>query len=144
VNQNTGAIQLGARFANSGNVLQPGQYGKVRAVRVQRNARLIPQAAVNEQQGSHVVYVVGSDGKVAVRTVQVGDRTGTMWVIQDNMKPGERVIDPATALRADQKRVAGQLIESTTAQVRRDRYPVLSAAICVSLIVIFLVDSDLP
>src|SRR5271163_1882807 len=68
VNQNTGAIQLAARFANPGNVLRPGQYGKVRAImRVQRNALLIPQAAVNEQQGSHVVYVVGSDNRVALR-----------------------------------------------------------------------------
>jgi membrane fusion protein (multidrug efflux system) len=93
VNQNTGAIQLAARFANPGNVLRPGQYGKVRAImRVQRNALLIPQAAVNEQQGSHVVYVVGSDGKVAVRTVQVGERTGTMWLIQDGLKTDERVI----------------------------------------------------
>src|SRR5579863_1473584 len=93
VNQNTGAIQLAARFANPGNVLRPGQYGKVRAiVRVQRNAFVIPQAAVNEQQGTHLVYVVGTDGKVAVRSVQVGERTGTMWVIQDGLKPGERVI----------------------------------------------------
>jgi membrane fusion protein (multidrug efflux system) len=93
VNQNTGAIQLAARFANPGNVLRPGQYGKVRAMmRIQRNALLIPQAAVSEQQGSYVVDVVGSDGKVAVRTVQVSDRTGTMWVIQDGLKPGERVI----------------------------------------------------
>src|SRR6266404_1643227 len=93
VNQNTGAIQLAALFANPGNVLRPGQYGKVRAViRVQRNALLIPQAAVNEQQASYVVDVVGNDGKVAVRTVQVGDRTGTMWVIRDGLKAGERVI----------------------------------------------------
>jgi membrane fusion protein (multidrug efflux system) len=93
VNQSTGAIQLAALFANPDNVLRPGQYGKVRAMmRVQRNALLIPQAAVNEQQGSYVVDVVGNDGKVAVRTVQVGDRTGTMWVIQDGLKAGERVI----------------------------------------------------
>jgi membrane fusion protein (multidrug efflux system) len=93
VNQNTGAIQLAALFANPGNVLRPGQYGKVRAVkRVQRNALLIPQAAVTEQQGSYVVDVVGADGKVAVRTVHVGDRTPTMWVIQDGLKPGESVI----------------------------------------------------
>jgi membrane fusion protein (multidrug efflux system) len=65
----------------------------VRAImRVQRNALLIPQAAVNEQQGSYVVYMVGSDGKVAVRKVQVAERTGTMWVIQDGLKTGERVV----------------------------------------------------
>ena len=93
VNQNTGAIQLAALFANPGNVLRPGQYGKVRAVkRVQQNALLIPQAAVSQQQGRYVVDVVGADGKVAVRTVHVGERTPTMWVIQDGLKPGERVI----------------------------------------------------
>jgi membrane fusion protein (multidrug efflux system) len=84
---------LAALFPNPGNVLRPGQYGKVRAImRVRRNALLIPQAAVNEQQGSYLVDVVGSDGRVAVRPVQVGERTGMMWVIQDGLKPGERVI----------------------------------------------------
>jgi RND family efflux transporter MFP subunit len=93
VNQNTGAIQLAALFANQGNVLRPGQYGKVRAVlRVQRNAVLIPQAAVTDQQGSYLVDTVGSDDRVAIRPVQVGERTGTMWVIQSGLKPGERVI----------------------------------------------------
>lgn len=93
VNQNTGAIQLAALFANPGNVLRPGQYGKVRTVmRVQRNALLIPQAAVNEQQGSYVVDVVGNDGRVAVRTVQVGERIGTTWVIREGLQTGERVI----------------------------------------------------
>jgi RND family efflux transporter MFP subunit len=93
VNQNTGAIQLAAIFANPGNVLRPGQYGKVRAImRVQKNALLIPQPAVSEQQGSYLVDVVGDDGKVAVRPVHVGERTGMMWVIQDGLKPGERVI----------------------------------------------------
>jgi membrane fusion protein (multidrug efflux system) len=93
VNQNTGAIQLAALFANPGNVLRPGQYGKIRAVvRVQQNALLIPQAAVTDQQGSYLVGVVGSDNRVALRSVQVGGRTGTMWVIRDGLKPGERVI----------------------------------------------------
>jgi RND family efflux transporter MFP subunit len=93
VNQNTGAIQLAALFANPGNVLRPGQYGKIRAViRVQQNALLIPQAAVNEQQGSYLVAVVGKDSRIAMRPVQVGERTGAMWVIQDGLKPGERVV----------------------------------------------------
>jgi membrane fusion protein (multidrug efflux system) len=93
VNQNTGAIQLAALFANPGNVLRPGQYGKVRAVMgVQRSALLIPQAAVTDQQGSYLVNVVGTDDRVAVRPVQVGERTGTMWVIKEGLKPGEHVV----------------------------------------------------
>jgi membrane fusion protein (multidrug efflux system) len=93
VNQNTGAIQLAALFPNPGNILRPGQYGKVRAVtRMQSNALLIPQAAVTEQQGSYLVAVVGQDGRVAMRPMQVGERTGTMWVIQEGLKPGDRVV----------------------------------------------------
>jgi membrane fusion protein (multidrug efflux system) len=93
VNPNTGAIELAALFPNPGNVLRPGQYGKVRAiVRVQQNALLIPQAAVNEQQGSYLVAVVDKDGRVSMHPVQVGQRTDTMWVIDGGLKPGDRVI----------------------------------------------------
>jgi RND family efflux transporter MFP subunit len=93
VNQNTGAIQLAALFPNPGNILRPGQYGKVRVVtRVQQNALLIPQAAINEQQGNYQVAVVEKDGRVAVRSVQVGERTGTMWVIHNGLKAGDRVV----------------------------------------------------
>ena len=92
VNPNTGAIQLAALFPNPGNVLRPGLYGKIRAVtRVQQNALLIPQAAVNEQQGSYLVAVVENNGQVIMRPVQVGERTGTMWVIQEGLKAGDRV-----------------------------------------------------
>src|SRR5579863_427444 len=90
VNQNTGAIQLAALFPNPGSVLRPGQYGKVRAVtRVQQNALLIPQAAVNEQQGNYLVAVVENNGQVTMRLVQVGERTGTLWIIQKGLKAGD-------------------------------------------------------
>src|SRR5580692_3766478 len=93
VNQNTGAIELAALFPNPGNVLRPGQYGKVRAVvRLQQNALLIPQAAVNEQQGSYLVAVVDKDNRVSLRPVQVGQRTDTMWVIDGGLKSSDRVI----------------------------------------------------
>jgi membrane fusion protein (multidrug efflux system) len=59
---------------------------------VQSNVLLVPQAAVLEQQGSYLVYVVANDNRVAVRQVQVGERTGTMWVIQRGLKAGERVV----------------------------------------------------
>src|ERR1700676_5012147 len=95
VDQSTGAIQLAALFSNPGNVLRPGQYGKVRAVvRTQKGALLVPQAAVTDLQGSYQVDVVGGDDKVAIRSVKVGERIGTMWIIQDGLKPGERVVAP--------------------------------------------------
>jgi len=93
VDQNTGAIQLAALFPNPGNLLRPGQYGKVRAVvRTEKGALVIPQAAVTDLQGSYQVNVVGADDKIVVRSVKVGDRFGTMWIIRDGLKAGERVV----------------------------------------------------
>jgi membrane fusion protein (multidrug efflux system) len=93
VDQNTGSIQLAALFPNPGNVLRPGQYAKVRGVvRTQKGALLIPQAAVTDLQGSYQVDVVGGDDKISIRSVKVGNRVGTKWIIQEGLKPGERVV----------------------------------------------------
>jgi RND family efflux transporter MFP subunit len=93
VNQSTGAIRIAGLFANPGNILRPGGYAKVRtAVRVQKDALLIPQRAVSELQGGYQVAVVDGENKVSVRTVKVGDRVGTQWIIADGLKRGERVV----------------------------------------------------
>lgn len=93
VNESTGAIRLAGLFPNPGNILRPGGYGKVRAVvRLQQGALLVPQRAVTELQGGYQIAVVESDNKVNIRSVKVGDRIGGDWVIQDGLKPGERVV----------------------------------------------------
>ncbi len=97
VDQKTGAIRLAGIFPNPGNTLRPGQYARVRAITSKREgALLIPQRAVSELQGSYRVAVVGDDNKVSVRPVKVGPRVGTMWVIDDGLKPGERVVAEGT------------------------------------------------
>jgi RND family efflux transporter MFP subunit len=93
VDVQTGAIRLAGLFPNPDNVLRPGQYGRVRFVSYIRPAALlVPQKAVTELQGMYQVAVVGSDDKVSVRTVRVGERTGSMWIIEEGVKPGERVV----------------------------------------------------
>jgi membrane fusion protein (multidrug efflux system) len=93
VNESTGAIRIAGLFANPGNILRPGGYGKVRAViRTQEGALLVPQRAVSELQGGYQVAVVDNEDKVNIRTVTVGDRTGSEWVIGDGLKPGERIV----------------------------------------------------
>jgi RND family efflux transporter MFP subunit len=93
VNQNTGAIQLTGLFPNPGNRLRPGQYGKVRAViGTSAAALLIPQRAVTELQGGYQVAVVDSANKVGIRTVKLGDRIGSMWIVAEGLKAGERVV----------------------------------------------------
>jgi membrane fusion protein (multidrug efflux system) len=93
VSQSTGAIRIAGLFANPGNILRPGGYAKIRtAIRIQKDALLVPQRAVSELQGGYQVVVVDSANKASVRTVTVGDRSGSDWVISDGLKPGERVI----------------------------------------------------
>jgi membrane fusion protein (multidrug efflux system) len=93
VNQSTGAILLAGLFPNPGNILRPGQYGRVRAVTATRTGTLlVPQRAVTELQGNYQVAVVDTENKVAIRTVKVGERVGNMWIVQEGLQPGERVV----------------------------------------------------
>ena len=93
VDQKTGAIRLAGIFPNPGNVLRPGQYGRVRAVTATKPAALlVPQRAVSELQGSYQVAVVGGDNKIEMRTVKVGERSGQQWIIEDGLKAGEIVV----------------------------------------------------
>jgi len=93
VNVQTGAIRLAGLFPNPGNVLRPGQYGRVRAVTSRHEgALLVPQRAVSELQGRYQVAVVDSENTITIRTVQVGERVGTLWVIAEGLHPGERVV----------------------------------------------------
>ena len=93
VDQKTGAIRIAGVFPNPGNVLRPGQYGRVRAITAHRNAALlVPQRAVMELQGSYQVAVIGSGNHVEFRSVKVGDRIDSMAIIEDGLKSGETVI----------------------------------------------------
>jgi membrane fusion protein (multidrug efflux system) len=93
VDSTTGTIRIVAAFPNPGNILRPGQYGRVRVeTNIKNGALLVPQSAVAQSQGSYQVAVVGSDHKVSMRTVKPGETVGTLWVIDDGLKPGEQVV----------------------------------------------------
>src|SRR5260370_20725095 len=69
VNQSTGAIRIAALFPNPGNILRPGGYGRVRtAVRVQKDALLVPQRAVSELQGGYHVAAAGGPDQRSMRS----------------------------------------------------------------------------
>ncbi|MFP5264483.1 MAG: efflux RND transporter periplasmic adaptor subunit [Blastocatellia bacterium] len=93
VDAKTGTIRLAGVFANPGNLLRPGQYARVRAVTSRQvSALMIPQRAVTELQGSYQVAVVGGDNRVETRPVKLGEREGTMVIINEGLKAGESVI----------------------------------------------------
>jgi membrane fusion protein (multidrug efflux system) len=93
VDPGTGTIRIVAAFPNPGNVLRPGQYGRVRVeTSMKKAALLLPQSAVQHLQGGYQVAVVGRDHKVSMRTIKPGATVGTMWVIDEGLKPGEQVV----------------------------------------------------
>jgi membrane fusion protein (multidrug efflux system) len=93
VDVKTGTIQLAGAFPNPGSVLRPGQYGKVRvAMDLKKGAILVPQRAVSELQGSYQVAVVGADNKVTIKVVKTGPIEGAQWVIEEGLKPGDKIV----------------------------------------------------
>lgn len=93
----TGTFKIAALFPNPNNLLRPGQYGKIRAtMSVAKGALLVPQRAVTEMQGKYLLAIVGSDHKVDIRPVRVGDRIGSDWLIAEGLNSGEQVIAEGT------------------------------------------------
>ena len=93
VDVRTGAILVKVQFPNPGNLLRPGGFGKISTVvRIQRNAMLVPQRAVNELQGGYLVAVIGDNNKVSIRPIKVGPKVDTMWIVDEGLKPGDRIV----------------------------------------------------
>jgi RND family efflux transporter MFP subunit len=111
VDSQTGTIRIVGAFSNPGNLLRPGQFGRIRALTAFRpGALLVPQKAVAELQGRYQVAVVGADNKVSLRNVQVGDRVGELWVISSGLKAGERVVTDGTLKARDGSLVTPRLV----------------------------------
>jgi membrane fusion protein (multidrug efflux system) len=93
VDLKTGTLSMVAEFPNPDALLRPGQFGRVRlAATVAENALLVPQKAVTEMQSAKVIYVVGPDNKVSLRSVVLGQRVGPDYIVTEGLKSGERII----------------------------------------------------
>jgi len=93
VDVKTGTLRVEGVFPNPGNVLRPGEYAHIRTIiATRKDALVVPQKAVSELQGNYQVAVVGSDNKVQIRPVKVGERIGMDWIIAEGLKRGERVV----------------------------------------------------
>ena len=93
MNQQTGAIRIAAAFPNPGDVLRPGQFGRVTAdTEIRHGALLVPQIAVQELQGIQQVYTVGPGNHVHVVNVTLGPQYGNDWIVESGLEPGTQVI----------------------------------------------------
>ena len=79
VDPRTGTLAMRAAFQNPAGLLQPGQYVRLRVLLSERpNAVVVPQAAIQESQGSASLFVIAPDQTVQVRTVRLGTRVGPL------------------------------------------------------------------
>ena len=103
----TGTIRLVAAFPNPGNILRPGQYGRIRIqTGVKKGALLVPQSAVKEIQGGYQVALLTSDKKANIHPVKASEKVGTMWVIDDGLKLSDQVVVEGIANLKDGTAVA--------------------------------------
>jgi membrane fusion protein (multidrug efflux system) len=89
----TGTQEFRATFENHDRLLLPGQFVNVRLSGFSRtNALAVPQRAVQQGLGRQFVYVVSAGDTVVARDVKTGPWSGTLWIVDDGLKAGDRVI----------------------------------------------------
>jgi membrane fusion protein (multidrug efflux system) len=92
VDPTTGTLGVELVFPNPQQLLRPGQYGRARILLdTKRGALLVPQRAVQELQSIYTVAIVDGD-KVGLRTVKVGPKVDSLWVIEEGVKAGEQIV----------------------------------------------------
>jgi membrane fusion protein (multidrug efflux system) len=97
VDVQTGTIRVATMFPNSQNLLRPGMFSRVHAeLGIKKAALVIPQRAVTEVQGRYMVAVVSPENKVSIKAVKVGERFGQLWVINEGLQVGEKVVAEGT------------------------------------------------
>ncbi len=103
----TGTQEFRATFDNADNLLVPGQFVNVRLSGfMKRNAIAVPQRAVQQGLGRPFVFVVGAGDTVAARDVKTGPWSGPLWIIDDGLKVGDRVVVDGV-----QKVAAGRVVK---------------------------------
>jgi len=111
VDPQTGTLRADLTFPNPRRILRPGLYGKLRyREEVRKDALLVPQRAVQELQGQFSVVVVSAESKAESRKVKPGPRVGNLWILEEGVKPGEKVI-----VEGMQKVRDGMVVEATVA-----------------------------
>jgi len=109
-----GTIRVSATFPNPGNLLRPGQFGRVRAqTAMVDQALLVPQRAVSELQSGYQVRVVTAEGAIAVKAVTLGRRVGGRWIVASGLQAGDRVVIDGPSLRSGTK-VTARAVDPAT------------------------------
>jgi membrane fusion protein (multidrug efflux system) len=99
IDPSTGAMTLEAEFKNTGNIIRPGQYVKLKLITEFRdNAVLIPQRSVNEMQGLYQVFKVADSNKLDLKLITLGPRYNMSYIVEGGLQEGDRIVVGGTQL----------------------------------------------
>lgn len=117
VDQGTGTVTLRAIFPNPKHDLLPGMF--VRAILedgVNEGGILAPQQGVTRNaRGVATALVLGADGKVELRTLELGEAVGDKWVVKSGLRAGDQlIVDGLQKVKAGVTATAVPLADATT------------------------------
>ena len=101
IDAQTGAITAEASFPNPTKRIRPGMFAKIKTIaETRKDVLVVPKRALKDIQGKYQVFVVGADGAVQVRNVEVGADAGDSRVVDSGLNEHELVaVDGIQRLR---------------------------------------------
>ena len=89
----TGTLTVKALFDNPDGLLMPGMFARVTLIGdTLPNATLVPERAVQQLLGKSFVMLVGPDNKAVARTVTLGDKIGSYYIVKDGLDTSDIVV----------------------------------------------------
>jgi RND family efflux transporter MFP subunit len=113
VNPQSGTIRLRAVFENGDRALVPGMFANLRVLADPPVQTLVvPDVAVQSDQGYKFVYVANAEDKVETRSIKIGRAHGPLRAVVEGLKPDDRVIVNGLMLLRPGAKVVIQTLES--------------------------------
>lgn len=122
MNARTGSTRFRAQFANPQLLLRSGASGTIRLPIEEKDVILLPQNAVYEMQGKHMIFIVGKENKVQSKNVEIKGTSGLDYIIKGGLEAGELVVVEGVRKLADGQEIvpqeAGKKEEKETAPAK--------------------------
>lgn len=115
IEQNTGSIDLRAKFPNPHQLLRHGASGKIYISTEVEDAVLVPQKSVFDVQDKSFVYLVGPDNKLRMHSFEPLTRVSQYYIVKEGLKPGDRILYEGTQSVKDGMVIKPQLTQKDQA-----------------------------
>ncbi len=93
VDADTGTLKVRAVLSNADGALVPGLFVRIRLpTGGARKALLVPEQAIQADQGEKFLYVIDNENKVARRNVTVGAIQDGLRIVEKGLQPRDRVV----------------------------------------------------